>query len=89
VETLGRRARSIVAGAFAFATMLLPLGASGMDSTPGPAFDRPGNVLPLPPIPYLESMRWMNWKPEAPVFKTFPAIAGQYPAWPPAASVRA
>ena len=70
VETLGRRARSIVAGAFAFATMLLPLGASGMDSTPGRAFDTPGNVLPLPPIPYLESMRWMNWKPEAPVFQT-------------------
>jgi hypothetical protein len=67
---LGRRARSIVAGAFAFATMLLPLGASGMDSTSGRAFDTPGNVLPLPPIPYLESMRWMNWKPEAPVFKT-------------------
>jgi hypothetical protein len=34
------------------------------------ALDRAGNLLPLPPIPYLESMRWMSWKPSAPVFKT-------------------
>jgi len=69
-ETSGRRARRIVAGAFALATMLAPLGAWGMSSTPRPALDGAGNLLPLPPIPYLESMRWMSWKPDAPVFKT-------------------
>jgi hypothetical protein len=69
-DTSGRRARRLVAGAFALATMLAPLGAWGMDSTPRPALDRAGNLLPLPPIPYLESMRWMSWKPDAPVFKT-------------------
>ena len=68
--TSGRRARRIIAGAFALATMLAPLGASGMDSTSRPAVDGAGNLLPLPPIPYLESMRWMSWKPDAPVFKT-------------------
>jgi hypothetical protein len=68
--TSGRRARRIVAGAFALATMLAPLGAWGMDSTPRPMLDRAGNLLPLPPIPYLESMRWMSWKSDAPVFKT-------------------
>ena len=69
-DTSGRRARRIVAGAFALATMLAPLSAWGMDSTPRPALARAGNLLPLPPIPYLESMRWMSWKPDAPVFKT-------------------
>ena len=68
-ETSGRRARRIVAGAFALATMLAPLGAWGMNSTPRPALDG-ANLLPLPPVPYLESMRWMSWKPDAPVFKT-------------------
>ena len=62
------RIRRIVAGAIALATMLTPLGAWGMDSTPKLALDRSGNLLPLPPIPYLESMRWM--KPSGPVFKT-------------------
>ena len=66
----GQRACRIVAGAFALATMVAPLGAWSMDSTPRPALDRAGNLLRLPPIPYLESMRWMSWKPDAPVFKT-------------------
>ena len=69
-ETSGRRTRRIVAGALALTTMLLPLGAWGMDSTPRPLLDRAGNLLPLPPIPYLDSMRWMSWKPSAPLFKT-------------------
>jgi hypothetical protein len=66
-ETSGRRARRIVAGAFALATMLAPLGAWGLDSTPRLLLDRAGNLLPLPPIPYLDSM---SWKPSAPLFKT-------------------
>lgn len=69
-ETSGRCANRIVAGAFALMAMFLPLGASGMDSTPRLALDKAGNLLPLPPIPYLESMRWMSWQPSAPLFKT-------------------
>jgi hypothetical protein len=65
----GRRTRRIFAGALALAATLLPIGASAMDSTPKPAVDRTGNLLPLPPIPYLDSMRWMSWKPAAPLFK--------------------
>ncbi|AJA60677.1 hypothetical protein RN69_09950 [Bradyrhizobium japonicum] len=57
--------------------MLLPFGAWGMDGSPrlardgSPklAMDTAGNLLPLPPIPYLDSMRWMNWKPSTPIFK--------------------
>lgn len=64
------RIRRIVAGVFALAALLMPLGAWGMDSTPKLALDRSADLLPLPPIPYLESMRWMSWKPGASVFKT-------------------
>ena len=67
VETWGR-CRRILAGCFALA-MLLPAGAFAMDSTPKLTSDRAGYVLPLPPIHYLDSMRWMDWKPSAPVFK--------------------
>jgi hypothetical protein len=68
-ETSGH-VRRIVAGVFAFAAVLLPFGAFGMDSAPRQTLDRAGNLLPLPPIPYLDSMRWMSWKPTAPIFKT-------------------
>ena len=66
METCGRRRR--LAGTFAMA-MLLSAGAFAMDSTPKVTSDRAGYVLPLPPIRYLDSMRWMDWKPSAPVFK--------------------
>ena len=67
IETLRRR-RRIVGGTFALA-MLLPAGAFAIDSTPKEIFDRAGYAIPLPPIRYLDSMRWMDWKPSAPVFK--------------------
>lgn len=62
------RQRQIVAGALALAT-LLPVGAFAMDGTTKVTPDRAGYVLPLPPIHYLDSMLWMDWKPSAPVFK--------------------
>lgn len=64
-----RRIRRIVAGALALGAGLLPLGAFGMNSTPRLAVDRAGNLLPLPAVPHLDSMRWMNWKPSVPLFK--------------------
>jgi hypothetical protein len=67
-EKSGRRTR-IIAGALTLAAMLLPVAASGMDSTSRLDVDRAGNMLRLPPVPYLDSMRWMNWKPGAPAFK--------------------
>lgn len=67
VETRGRF-RRVAAGCFALA-MLLPAGAVAMESTPKVTSDRAGYVLPLPPIRYLETMRWMDWKPSVPVFK--------------------
>ncbi|MHC2333281.1 hypothetical protein [Bradyrhizobium sp. USDA 4454] len=62
------RSRRLIAGIFALA-MLSPTGAIAMDSTPKVTSDRAGHVLPLPPVRYLDSMRWMDWKPGAPLFK--------------------
>ena len=73
-ETSGR-SRTIVAGAFALAAMLLPNAAFGMDSTPNmdstpqQTAARAGDLLPLPPIRYLDSMRWMDWQPSTPLLK--------------------
>ena len=65
VETFARR-RKIAAGTLALA-ILLPIGARAMDSPQTPA--QAGYALPLPPIWYLDTMRWMDWKPSVPVFK--------------------
>ena len=66
-ETL-RRGRRIVAGTFALA-LLVPTGAFAMDSAPKGTFGRESHLLPLPTIRYLDSMRWMDWKPSTPVLK--------------------
>jgi hypothetical protein len=66
-ETL-HRGRRIVAGTFALA-LLVPTAASAMDNAPKGTFGRESYLLPLPSIRYLDSMRWMDWKPSAPVFK--------------------
>jgi len=50
-------------------TVLLPAAAFAMDSTPRQTFDQAGYAFSLPPIRHLDSMRWMDWKPSAPVFK--------------------
>lgn len=62
------RGRSAVLGALALAATLFPLNAWGTDNAKLDA-DQTVNILPLPPVPYLESMRWLNWKPSPPAFK--------------------
>jgi hypothetical protein len=54
--------------ALALAATLFPLNAWGTDNAKLDT-DKTVNILPLPPVPYLESMRWLNWKPSPPVFK--------------------
>ena len=63
-----RCGRNTVAGAIALAS-LLPSSAFAMDSSSKPTFDRAGQAFSLPRVRYLESMRWMDWKPDAPVLK--------------------
>jgi hypothetical protein len=67
VSEILRRGRWAVVGTTALA-MLLPSSTFAMDSTPRQPFDPAGRVLPLPPVHYLDSMRWMDWKPGTPVF---------------------
>jgi hypothetical protein len=64
-ETL-RSGRWMAAATLALA--LLPSSAFAMDSTPRQAVEQ-ARALSLPQVRYLESMRWMDWKPAAPVFK--------------------
>ena len=63
------RIRKISASAFALAVMLLPLGAQAMESFSKPQANDSASLLPLPPVPYLESMQWMKWKPSPPLFR--------------------
>ena len=67
VEIWGR-CRRVAVGSVALA-MLLPASVFAMDSTSKATSDRAGYGLPLPPIRYLDTMRWMDWKPSVPVFK--------------------
>jgi hypothetical protein len=68
MSEIWRSVRGIAASALALA-LLLPSGAAAMDSTPRQTFDQARYALPLPPVRFLDSMRWMDWKPAAPVFK--------------------
>ena len=68
ISEILRHGRWIAAGTLALA-MLLPSDAFAMDSTPRQIFDQADHALSLPPVRYLDSMRWMDWKPGAPVFK--------------------
>lgn len=74
------RGWSAMLGALALAVTLFPLDAWGMDNAKLDA-GQTANILPLPPVPYLESMRWLNWKPNPPAFKidTLLAPAGFLP----------
>lgn len=67
METFAR-SRRLATGTLALAT-LVPIGAFAMDSAPKDTSDPAGYVLPLPPIRYLDAMRWIEWMPTVPVFK--------------------
>ena len=49
--------------------MLFPSDSFAMDSTPRQTFDQTGHTLSLLSVRYLDSMRWMEWKPGAQVLK--------------------
>ena len=53
----------------ASALTLPPLAAWGMESSPEQAVARAADMLRLPPIRYLDSMPWMNWKTSAPTLR--------------------
>jgi hypothetical protein len=64
-----RIVRNLLTAFLASALMLPSLAAWGMDSSPKQAAAKTGDMLPLPPIRYLDSMPWMNWNTSAPTLR--------------------
>ncbi len=62
----GRVVRHVLTALLGSALALPSLAAWGMDTPPNAAAGRSGDVLPLPPIPHLESTPWMKWNAVAP-----------------------
>ena len=58
--------QSLMTALLASALTLPSLAAWGTESSPERAMARAGETLHLPPIRYLDSMPWMNWKASAP-----------------------
>jgi hypothetical protein len=61
--------RNLMTALLASVLTLPSLAAWGMESSPQQAAAKPGDMLPLPPIPYLDSMRWMTWNTSAPTLR--------------------
>jgi hypothetical protein len=69
-DAIARRIFRDALTAFLALGMILPsLAALGMESSPRPAAAKPGDMLPLPPIPYLDSIPWMKWNMTAPTLR--------------------
>jgi hypothetical protein len=60
-----RIVRNLMTALLASALTLPSLTAWGMDSSPKQAAAKTGDMMPLPPIRYLDSMPWMNWNTSA------------------------
>ena len=78
--------RHLLALVMGSAMSLTAFGAYGVESPRG--IETPQNAftgLPLPPIPYLDTMPWLRWQPEAATMKIdtllppAPAPAGIWP----------
>jgi hypothetical protein len=65
----------------AFLASTLPsLAAWGLDSSPKAAA-KTGDMLPLPPIRYLDSMPWMNWNASAPTLRIDTLMSPSVTPW--------
>ena len=64
-----RIVRNVLTALLASALTLPSLAAWGMDSSPKQAAAKAGDMMPLPPIRYLDSMPWMNWNTSAPTLR--------------------
>jgi hypothetical protein len=61
--------QSLMTALLASALTLPSLAAWGTERSPEQPTARAGDVLPLPPIRYLDSMPWLNWKASAPILR--------------------
>ena len=69
-EAIARRiVRNLLTALMASALTLPSLAAREMDSSPKQTAAKAGDMMPLPPIRYLDSMPWMNWNTSAPTLR--------------------
>lgn len=61
--------QNLMTALLASALTLPSLAAWGIEGSPNQASAKPGSVLPLPAIRYLDSMPWMNWNVSAPTLR--------------------
>ena len=76
----GRAMRNLITVLLASALTLPSLAAWGMDSSPKAAA-KPGDMLPLPTIRYLDSMPWMNWNTSAPTLRIDTLMSPSVTPW--------
>jgi hypothetical protein len=77
----GRVIRNLMTALLASALTLPSLAAWGMESSRQQAAAKPGDVLPLPPIRYLDSMPWMNWNVSAPTLRIDTLMSPSITPW--------
>jgi hypothetical protein len=77
----GRAMRSLITVLLASALTLPSLAAWGMESSPKQAAAKAGDMLPLPPIPYLDSMPWMKWNTSAPTLRIDTLMSPSVTPW--------
>ena len=65
----------------ASALTLPSLAAWGTERSPEQPAARAGDVLPLPPIRYLDSMPWMNWKASVPTLRIDTLMSPSITPW--------
>src|ERR1700740_3119195 len=77
----GRVMRNLMTSVLASALTLPSLAAWGMESSPKQAAAKAGDLLPLPPIPYLDSMPWMKWNTSAPTLRIDTLMSPSVTPW--------
>ena len=74
--------RRLAIGLLALTATAMPFGASATEHASQLDADHSDNLLPLPAIPYLESMQRMRWKPAEPSLKIDTlVVADPGPTW--------
>jgi len=73
--------RNLMTALLASVLTLPSLATRGMESSPQQAAAKPDGTLPLPPIPYLDSMRWMSWRTSAPTLRIDTLMSPSVTPW--------
>ena len=73
--------RRLLTALLASALAMPSLATWGLDTSPRTAEARTSDILPLPPIPYLDSIPWMKWNAAAPMMKIDTLMAPSITPW--------